>query len=1351
MADDITLTVRVRDMTRGEFNQIRQRMRGMDGDVRRLTQSTNGASTSADRFGRSIQGVQGRLGQLQRTGTLARSEMDFMRRSMGLLGRDLRQAAQSGELTEDQFRALRNELERTRLDFDHLDNSIRRHNAVAQRAHREELARQREAARQQREAEREAARLQREAERRSRDERRRQEALARSIVSARRRIAQAHAAALREEAQRNRRAEAERQRAARQAAATQRREVGRLAGLGGDDQGLAIRFRALGTGDVTRMTRSFDRLQRAMAGVSGSSAQARRSVRALGGDLSTMARALREAQDSGNLTRRDFNALSNGLRLASRDIRLLRRSGDLTRSSFRDMRRDVTGLQAQLRLLGREGGVFDRLGDRTILLQRRLRDTRQGAGIVRRSLSRLGEGGAGGLRLMARSLGVVASGLGRVRDFVTNASRGMKLFLAVLALIGPLAAPIGALLTTALGGAFIALGAFALRADKQVRSAFSSMKSTISVTMRAAAQPLRAALVVGMGEAAQAVEEMGNALTEAFAAAAPLVSNFVGAFTDLASRALPGVVQSLREMGPVIEGFRDAMGSIGEGVGEMFAAMTAEGGAEGLRKVWELVGDEVSDLLVDIGEFINAMSQSATATTLLKTIFEALSAILIVIEGVFRAIDAVLGPLIKKMGELGITGGLLGIIAKGLESIGVSAVNTEASTGKLTDSLEGTAAAQNEAAVKTLSHVDALKKLNEQIEKYNTENLRRFDAEAALNETIAKSKENISEYGKSVKITNGIFDTTHENTRKVSEDFRNIARDTAAAAQAAKDANAPLSAQNKIWADGETAIRNLGKAYGIPKAELDAFIGLVLKTPKTATTEIELKAEDAKNKAAALLVQMQQAKGFKAKMKASLEAGAALRDAANLQNMLNALNGRVTSSRHVHTSVTTLVQRRVEETLQQPFGASGGLAGSLPRKGFANGGSIAGALLDGPGTETSDSLIARLSRGEFVMQASAVRRFGVPFMDAINKGRFPGFAKGGLTQGEKEARSEARGQLTLSRFGRMAWPGASSFVNQLINQSVGDLVGALNKWRGIIQRATRGGVEKNLLRQLDRTGKALITYQHRLNSVNTRLESAKARLDELKSAASQLRDSVKQTILGEAGITRSATAEESQVTINTLLSQMAGSAAQSTQFASMLQELQKKGLDKTLIEQIAQAGVTGGGFETAAAILGGGTGDIRRLNDLQQQITKAAGAAGDTAADAMFGAGIKAAEGLVKGLLTQQKVLEKAMLNLAKSMEKAIKNALGIKSPSRVMQEVGHNTAEGFAMGIRRNKAPRASWESMLNVPRSSAGTSGTTASSQPFVVYINIGDQRLGELVIDPLRRSIRHRGGDVQAVLGK
>jgi hypothetical protein len=84
--------------------------------------------------------------------------------------------------------------------------------------------------------------------------------------------------------------------------------------------------------------------------------------------------------------------------------------------------------------------------------------------------------------------------------------------------------------------------------------------------------------------------------------------------------------------------------------------------------------------------------------------------------------------------------------------------------------------------------------------------------------------------------------------------------------------------------------------------------------------------------------------------------------------------------------------------------ASGG-GGDEP--GFARGGYVRG-----PGTGTSDSIVARLSNGEFVHRLRAVKKYGLDFMNALNIGAVPEDAvralMGGMTHGMAAAVAPGR-------------------------------------------------------------------------------------------------------------------------------------------------------------------------------------------------------------------------------------------------------------------------------------------------------------------------------------------------------
>ena len=92
------------------------------------------------------------------------------------------------------------------------------------------------------------------------------------------------------------------------------------------------------------------------------------------------------------------------------------------------------------------------------------------------------------------------------------------------------------------------------------------------------------------------------------------------------------------------------------------------------------------------------------------------------------------------------------------------------------------------------------------------------------------------------------------------------------------------------------------------------------------------------------------------------------------------------------------IAEKLKRTLVIPVGMQGNTqvvdkgSNSWAQPGFAR-----GDMVRGPGTGTSDSIVARLSNGEFVMRAAAVRHYGPELLRQINEQRFnfPAFAAGG--------------------------------------------------------------------------------------------------------------------------------------------------------------------------------------------------------------------------------------------------------------------------------------------------------------------------------------------------------------------
>jgi hypothetical protein len=168
--------------------------------------------------------------------------------------------------------------------------------------------------------------------------------------------------------------------------------------------------------------------------------------------------------------------------------------------------------------------------------------------------------------------------------------------------------------------------------------------------------------------------------------------------------------------------------------------------------------------------------------------------------------------------------------------------------------------------------------------------------------------------------------------------------------------------------------------------------------------------------------------------------------------------------------------------------------------------------------------------------------------------------------------------------------------------------------------------------------------------------------------------------------------------------EMRKSLAQIKSFTANVAKLQKRGLNRDLLRQILEMGPEAGS-QFAAALAGADKATIKRFNSLNSQIGSASSKLGRTGADLLFDSGKKAGQGFLTGLKAQQKNIEKLMLSIARGMQKAIRKALGIKSPSQVMAELGRMTVLGLQGGIAR-AVPR--------IDAAMAGVAGAMTSGVP-------------------------------------
>ncbi|EAE6915615.1 tail tape measure protein [Listeria monocytogenes] len=134
-------------------------------------------------------------------------------------------------------------------------------------------------------------------------------------------------------------------------------------------------------------------------------------------------------------------------------------------------------------------------------------------------------------------------------------------------------------------------------------------------------------------------------------------------------------------------------------------------------------------------------------------------------------------------------------------------------------------------------------------------------------------------------------------------------------------------------------------------------------------------------------------------------------------------------------------------------------------------------------------------------------------------------------------------------------------------------------------------------------------------------------------------------------------------------------------FQANVEKLRKKGVSKDIVSDILDAGVENGS-SYAQALAKSDAKTIKAINSTQNQINSASKAMGNTAANAMYSAGINAAKGLINGLNSQKKQLEKTAKSIANTITNSVKKALRIHSPSRVAIELGKFFTGGLGNGV---------------------------------------------------------------------
>ncbi|MCP3820060.1 hypothetical protein NLX86_18765 [Streptomyces sp. A3M-1-3] len=216
--------------------------------------------------------------------------------------------------------------------------------------------------------------------------------------------------------------------------------------------------------------------------------------------------------------------------------------------------------------------------------------------------------------------------------------------------------------------------------------------------------------------------------------------------------------------------------------------------------------------------------------------------------------------------------------------------------------------------------------------------------------------------------------TLDENTAKGranNQALDDLAGATMRAAEGARENGASWETVNGIYDRGRGKLVSVARQMGLNEGQAKRLADQILKTPDK-TARLKGNMEDLQRKLDNAKAQLKRVPDSrKAKVRATIaDLEAKIRSA---RRQLDALDGK-TAKTHIVTYFSSVGQPGSKVPVaRRPDLASGGMVG------FPGGGPVRG-----PGTGTSDSILANLSNGEFVIKAAAVNRYGVKVFDDLN-------------------------------------------------------------------------------------------------------------------------------------------------------------------------------------------------------------------------------------------------------------------------------------------------------------------------------------------------------------------------------
>lgn len=535
------------------------------------------------------------------------------------------------------------------------------------------------------------------------------------------------------------------------------------------------------------------------------------------------------------------------------------------------------------------------------------------------------------------------------------ATKSIPLAVAGLGLLAGIASALTVVLTAGLAGAFIGLGAFALKSDAQVSGAFKHMMSVVGSTVKQAAQPMKAFLVQGILQATAAARTLGPQLRQAFAAAGPLIRPLVQSITNFAQGAMPGLVAALRNAGPILDSFARGMGTLGRAVGQVFQRLTQNPKAVGRN--FEQMAAALGRVVTSLGNLTAALAENEAAMRVFVFMMDTVSKST---NTLARGVSGVAAIRVSKDENSIWNKNLWGLIS-GLFT------STASKATQFSNALDPIKTAAGAAGANLRKVADAMRQLK-------SITLASLGGMIAFEQAIDDAAQAAAENAGKLKMQNGQLKLGGQGARDAARGLMDLASQTLATAKEAGKLAGGQAKANAVINQGRAAFIRAATAAGLTKKQADSLARSLGLIPKAKSTKVTAPgATKSKSQADALKRSVQGVPGRKSVT-------------------------FTTNAAAVAAAIRRLAAAAAAAKANVPFQfANGGPVGK-----FANGGPVGfhSGSVRGPGGPRADSIPAMLSNGEYVLQASAVRMIGVRNLDAWNKGKssgHPSLPSGGLS------------------------------------------------------------------------------------------------------------------------------------------------------------------------------------------------------------------------------------------------------------------------------------------------------------------------------------------------------------------